>query len=218
MKLRQLFEIQKGKQLSAAIDIRDLFGSLKDGRFTKDGSHLSISDGKPFKEIGLKSLVNGPHFALGDINCSFNDLENLIGAPIFKNPRISSFNCTSNSLTSLEGAPKVCFNFVCDDNENLKSFEFMPEIITGDLSLNGCGFTSLKDIHKHVKEIKNGILLDGCPIKSHVLGLLKIKKLKRAYLNSRDVETIINKYLPEGDIFACQQELIDNGFEEYAKL
>lgn len=32
------------------------------------------------------------------------------------------------------------------------------------------------------------------------------------------VETIINKYLPKGDIMDCQDGLIDAGLSEYAKL
>ena len=33
-----------------------------------------------------------------------------------------------------------------------------------------------------------------------------------------DVFTILNKYLQHGDVFDCQEELIDSGFEQYARL
>jgi hypothetical protein len=48
--------------------------------------------------------------------------------------------------------------------------------------------------------------------------LLKIKNLKWVNLDNSKVEEIVNYYLPGGDIFDCQDDLIKSGFEEYAKL
>jgi hypothetical protein len=65
----------------------------------------------------------------------------------------------------------------------------------------------------------NGIFLaKKNPINECVLGLLKIKKLKKVEIDNKEVEAIINKYLPEGNIVECQSELIEAGFDEYAKL
>jgi hypothetical protein len=73
-------------------------------------------------------------------------------------------------------------------------------------------------------------------IESHVLGLLKIEGLRCAVFSVSDrisdgasskyqshkfhkLDEIINRHLLTGkDIFACQEELIEAGFEEYAKL
>ena len=67
-------------------------------------------------------------------------------------------------------------------------------------------------------EVRGKIDFSKNKISSHVLGLLKIKGLKHVKLSNKKVETIINKYLPEGDILECQSELMDAGLEEYAKL
>lgn len=119
--------------------------------------------------------------------------------------------------------------FVAYENY-FKTFENFPKIANGyDLSDNK--FTSLHDIHKSIHEVTSDIDINfiGCPLKSHVLGLLKIKGLHKvalAKLGRRtklsQVENIINRYLPNNRgndaIVDCQNELIDAGFEEYAQL
>ncbi len=109
-----------------------------------------------------------------------------------------------------------------------------PPIIKGHLLLNyNCEFTSLKDIHKHIKEIHGKIYCDCRKITSNILGVVLIKGLKgfstgAGYRKSRpngwELETIIEKYIPAnetyegGDPMECQDELIDAGFEKYAQL
>jgi len=56
------------------------------------------------------------------------------------------------------------------------------------------------------------------PIKSSVLGLVKIKGLTNVIFDNKKLEKIMNKYLPLGDIFDCQEELIEAGLEEFAEL
>jgi nicotinamide mononucleotide adenylyltransferase len=89
-------------------------------------------------------------------------------------------------------------------------------------------FASLKGIEKHIQEVEgfDGIDFTENPIKSHVLGLLKIKGLKKVWFARfgvgtqyiKDLEKIVNKYLPEGDILDCQEELIVAGYDAYAQL
>jgi hypothetical protein len=55
-----------------------------------------------------------------------------------------------------------------------------------------------------------------------VLGLLLIDGLKAAFFSqgwNDELQTIINKHLAgERDVFACQEELIENGLEDFAQL
>lgn len=141
-----------------------------------------------FTRNGTDLIVTGSFY------CRQEDLVSLKGAP----RRVGgSFNCQNNQLTSLEGAATLIgAHFSCIDNK----------------------LTSLKDVHKHIHMIRGNFYCTRNPIKSHVLGLLKIKGLHCVLIDDNKVEDIINKYLPEGDIFACQQELIDAGLEEYAQL
>ena len=109
---------------------------------------------------------------------------------------IGRFNCSNLYLTSLEGAPSsVGGSFSCYSNR----------------------LTSLHNIHKQIKYIGSFADLSYNPITSHVLGLLLIDGLKD--VDNKKVERIINIHLKNGrDIFACQEELIEAGLEEYAQL
>ena len=134
-----------------------------------------------------------------EFDCSHENLTSLKGSP--KEVK-GTFNCGHNKLTSLEGAPSIVDgHFVCRDNYEL---------------------TSLEGVHKIIKEIKGVFYAHHTKIKSHVLGLLLIKGIRNVELDDQEVENILNKYLPNhkgnSEVFACQNELIDKGFDEYAQL
>ena len=118
-------------------------------------------------------------------------------------------------------------------HNDLNSFEHFPKNVYGedgiDVSYNN--FSSLKDIHKHLHSVtgKDGIILSHNPLKSHLLGLLKINGLKKVVLTDasgskalHEAQRIINKYLPGNgsnkDIMDCQSDLLDAGLDEYAQL
>jgi hypothetical protein len=122
---------------------------------------------------------------------------NKLPSDVKKRYEDAEFKCFSNRLTSLEGS---------------------PEYVDGDFEASDNMFTSLHNIHKIVKTINGELDLMRNPIKSSVLGLLKIKNLDRVLLDNDKVRRIINKYLPEGDIVECQSELIEAGLDEFAKL
>jgi hypothetical protein len=100
----------------------------------------------------------------------------------------------------------------------------MPSIITGDINLVNNRLTSLHNIHRHIKIAKpnSTLYLNENPIRSHVLGVLKIRDL--GSVNFGDVinfelTNIINHHLQgDRDVMACQDELIDSGLDEYAQL
>ena len=167
----------------------------------------------------LTSLEGAPLEVNGDFDCSDNNLTSLKGAPkkVGRN-----FWCISNNLTTLEGAPQKVGGFFTCNHNNLTSLKGAPQTV-------GRGFhcryntllTSLKDIHKHIKSIRGKFDAEDCPIKSHVLGLMLIKDLKKVELDNKEVEAIINSHLDGGSMrsaMECQAELIQAGLEEYAKL
>lgn len=127
------------------------------------------------------------------------------------------FTCADKSLLSLKGAPKIVTgSFYCQRNY-LDSLDHVPE------SMNYLNFyenelESLHNIHKKIKHC--GIAnFEKNPIKSHVLGLLLIKGLTHIWIDKQHLAKILNKHLNgERDVFACQEELIEKGFEEFAQL
>ena len=218
MKLHELFESTERSVLSLRGPLKDHF----------DGSVFVINE-------KLTSLKGSPSTVTGEFKCSFNDLENLSFAPETVG---GSFSCTDNQLVNLVGGPKhVGGEFFCGRNE-LESLEGSPETVgedfycqknklkslvgitkkVKDLCANGNQLTDLHNIHKLV-DINGAADFLGNPITSHVLGLLMMPKLKEVFLDNRSVQKIINKHLQGGrDIFACQEELIEAGFEDYAQL
>jgi hypothetical protein len=169
--------------------VAELFEHIYEQPYYKDGSFMSSG-------LGLKFLHGCPE-----------EVER-------------AFYCSNNKLTSLKGGPKtVGEDYYCSDNL-LTSLEYAPKTVGGEFECDNNSITSLHNIHK-IFDSNGGTLDTGNnPIKECILGLLKIKKLKKVYMSLRlgKVEDIINKYLPEGNIIECQSELIEAGFEEFAKL
>jgi hypothetical protein len=117
-------------------------------------------------------------------------------------PNIANdFNCSYIKLTSLEGAPKIVGNVFNCNNTNITSLE-------------GIG----KD---YLLEIGGYLFLNKCnDLTSHMLGILNIKKLKAIEFDvNKQVEAIFNEHLfGDRDIIACQSQLIEAGYKDYAKL
>ena len=113
---------------------------------------------------------------------------------------------------------KINFDLIIRDN-NLSTLEGISPRVGHNLWAARNNLTSLHNIHKHLKYVGISIGFKHNPIKSHVLGLLLIDGLQKIFLDNKEVEDIINKHLKNGrDIFACQEELIEAGFDEFANL
>ena len=175
----------------------------------------------------LTSLQYCPSEVNGNFYCSSNQLTSLQYCPSEVN---GNFYCSNNKLTSLQYCPsKVKGDFVCYSNR-LTSLQYCPTKVNGNFYCNDNQLTSLKDIHKLFKNdgyIKGNIAFYDNPIKSNILGLMLIPGLKSIddIENIKDEQlklacTIINKHLSSGnrDLFACQEELIDNNLKDFAEL
>ena len=201
-----------------AEDVHDLLASLKSGYFTKDGSKLKVTGGFYCDHNQLKSLEGCPQTVGGSFYCYQNNLESLEGCP----QKVGDgFYCSGNQLESLEGCPQtVGGSFYCSYN-HLESLEGCPRIVGGYFYCsNNKQLTSLARINFYVHEIngKDGADFEGCPIKSNILGLLKIRGLKKVKFTDKKLQEIMNKYLPMGDSTDCIDDLLDAGYsKEYCK-
>jgi len=146
------------------------------------------------------------------------------------------FDFSRQNLTSMVGLPShLNHSLSIAFNPKIKSLEGLPVEIDHALDILGTGITSLKGIERLTFRItgrKGLIKLDSSKIKSHVLGLLRVKGLgevnDQTFLGDRifvksDWEMIIAPYLFTSDrsnelLFQCQNELIDAGLEEHAQL
>ena len=201
-----------------AESIDDLLNSIVDGHFTKDGSKLKVVGDFNCSDNELKSLWGCPQKVGGGFDCFSNQLESLEGCPQIVG---GNFDCSHNQLESLEGCPQtVGGSFYCDHNQ-LKSLEGCPQTVGGDFwCLDNKKLTSLARINFYVYEINgsNGIDFTGCPIKSNILGLLKIRGLKKVKFTDEKLQEIMNRHLPMGDSTDCIDDLLDAGYgKEYCK-
>jgi hypothetical protein len=154
------------------------------------------------KVESLKDLIDpktGKYYT-GEVNVtSFVELheEALTKLPVKFGTVTLGFYCEHNRLTSLEGAPSSVSGFYCYSNQ----------------------LTSLQGIHKIFKIISGDFFCHYNPITSGGIGLLLIEGLTRI-IADQSAFKIIERYLGQGKkgLLLCQDELIDEGYEEFAKL
>ena len=115
--------------------------------------------------------------------------------------------------------------------KGLTSFEGAPPDVEEDFDVSHNNLADLKNIHEHVKHIGGELNVENNPIKSHILGVLLIDGLQgvkygrvtgKVPIPFEEAFRIVNKYLPNtmgrSAVLHCQNELIENGLDEYAKL
>ena len=153
--------------------------------------------------------------SLHNIDCSEQFITSLEGAPTVVS---GEFDCNTNLLKSLKGCPEHV-GFLYADSNQIDSIEGLPKTVKTYISLDHNKITNLHNIHKMVKKMNGVIYLRDNPITSHILGVLLIEGCELIILDYPKVHNIINKHLKgDRDVFACQEELIEAGFDEYAKL
>ena len=122
---------------------------------------------------------------------------------------------------TVDGYETVTDDFHCDDFR-LTSLEGCAGTVEGDFSATHNKLTTLAGIDGFIKEIKGNLDVTRNPIKSAVLGVLKIKGLQSIKMDDKKVGEILNKYLPNSQgnkgVMLCQSELLDEGLDDFAEL
>ncbi|HEY4963074.1 MAG TPA: hypothetical protein VIH90_00055 [Candidatus Saccharimonadales bacterium] len=111
---------------------------------------------------------------------------------------------------------KVAGSFNCAHTQ-LKSLQGAPEIVGGYFSCCATKITSLSGVDKLIKNIDGEFLCNSNV--THILGLLLIKGITKINVdNGGPIDKIMNKYIGTGDILSAQDELLDAGFKDQARL
>jgi hypothetical protein len=128
-----------------------------------------------------------------------------------------NFECPRLSLTSLKGCPQLVEgNFVCYSS-SITSLEYAPQFVGGYFNCYLTKITSFHDIHKQINHISNEFYCGGDV--THLLGLLLINGINRFVIDDGGpIDKIFNKYVGTSDILSAQDELIDAGFIDQARL
>jgi hypothetical protein len=186
--------------------------------YVKDGllnvPHPVFLNNSTFEELPVKFGT-----VQGDFTISNSKITTLKGVP---HTVKGTFNVSFNpNLTSLQYSPTdIEISYDCSINENLTSFEGITQDIKGYVNATSCrNLNSFKGIGK----IGNGLYLEGSLDKlPGLLRILKIEHLSKVVTSIKKLDDILNRYLTEPlknrDIMECQEEMIDAGFERWAKL
>lgn len=187
---------------------------------------------KEFEESGLSPYE---FFEKSDNITFYKDEVDAIRSVKISGNKVSMESFTIRDLDEV-GPPPFQFEeigraFVVMGSKKLTKTEPWFPRKSGFIRISSCPNFSLSGIDKRVKECTElGIVGDNT--KGGVLGLLNIKNLNYVRLDLPDesaergqlLSDIVMEHLPAakdyngGDIMDCQSELIDNGFEEFAKL
>lgn len=160
----------------------------------------------------------------GDFIVSSAELTVLRGCPqhVGTSEFGGDFMCDYNDITTLEGGPRtVGGSYSCTGCQDLENLSHLAEKVGRTIfAQNLPKVKTLQGIHKVVKHCGGMFDLTGTKLESHVLGLVLIKGLESVKLDNTAVSDIINKHLkqPDRNAHDCQEDLIDAGFAEFAKL
>ncbi len=191
--------------------------SVYDGNLNpKDFNNIDNQSDTFFIEV--RGNVQLSHVGLKDIPASFNIVQ-------------GAFAVADNNLKSLKGSPHTAKSFYCHDN-NITSLDYICRT-TSTIDIRRNHIQSLIGVHKLIDRCTR-LLLNGNPIKEGGIGLIFIKDLHEitfdrsgsefpmpsSFITKHSAFEIISKYLQQGKngVLACQQELIDNGYELFARL
>ena len=166
------------------------------------------------QKLNITSLKGCPD----DVN-NFFVQNNLIDSLEFFPKNVQGhINLSGNKITSFKGLPRLTMGALRIAYNPITSFDGCPKDIGGNLNIANTKITSFHNIHKFINSINGVIYAYGCDIKDSMLGLLKIQGLTSIGIDDDDLSAILKSYIGTGDILACQQELIDKGYEDFAKL
>ena len=177
--------------------------------------------------LRLKTLDGCPTDITGTFNASYNIFPDLKGGPRrVGGDYYASYN---PELKSLEGMAETVVGGMNLSSTRIseEDFKYLPKKMK-ELRLSNCeNVKTLSGLHKHVEEIERALGISGIDLSGGLLGLLKIKSLiglQYGFGSDKPLDKalkIVDNYLPAKDtnaIMDCQDELIDAGLEEYARV
>jgi hypothetical protein len=131
------------------------------------------------------------------------------------------FDAHDIPLTSMIGFPTRVGGSLRLNQTPINSLDGIPRIIGRDLHLVDTDIHSLSGISKLVESIGGKVIIGST--QTHLLGLLVISGVKQIIINSLmnvsdPVAKILNKYVGTGDTISAQDELLDAGFTDRARL
>lgn len=237
MKIKELFE-QEPSIVEKNIEYLKHFSKVENRTFDPK-YYVANKNGTVTFKRGTSPIIDEKFLSEYDYELPFNisnaDYITIDNAKTCKGfpAKCTALIIRSEKITSLEGLNVIAKGYINLNIPNVK--ELSGFIDTEVVSIYSIGIHNFTNVQKYINA--ETIVFDNVdplgrrvPIKitSNILGFLLIPKLEHIHIkqfakdegNEIDqVFSILNKHLQnEKDILACQEELITNGFKEYAKL
>jgi hypothetical protein len=159
----------------------------------------------------------------GDVN--LYNIHSIMDIPIQFGDIGGLFSVQCTSITSLKGVPSVVNEMFSCSGTNITTLEHAPAIVRGHFYCNDTHIKSMSGVDKMIKQIEGEFEcrpraddLWGTLTPTHLLGLLLIDGIRMFYFDNKEVSKIMSKYCGTGDILSAQDELIDAGFIDQARL
>lgn len=134
------------------------------------------------------------------------------------------FEVTMSSLETLANFPTKIGGTLHIMNSQITTLKELNVDVGSSVTISGNDqLTDVRGIHKHIKSAGVFVSLDFKHVKTGGLGLLLIKDITFVETGNSELDKILNKYLEEDtrtqdSLLDCQEELIDAGLGQFAKL
>jgi hypothetical protein len=184
--------------------------------FERNPKHQQLLDA--FKEFGGNEEFSA-YFVDNEFTFVFNVSDtSIIDTQEHLNEFMKKIQTALESFLNIENS-KLAF----PETISVYCWAGLPKIFVGcnklHLILNK-GKLTLTDLHKYC-DVETLAFYGLENVTGNVLSILKMKKLKQIQYSGDDkIEwlDIVKKYIDSKDIIACQEELIEAGLKEFAKL
>ena len=154
----------------------------------------------------------------GDVILARERMEATTTLPVQFGKVSGDFDCSDSHLTSLKGCPHhVGQGFKCYGTK-ITSLQHAPQYVGGRFVCFETKIKSFSGVDKIIKYVGGDFIGPTNGGVTHILGLLLISGVRGIQLDSGPVDGIMNKYVGTGDILSAQDELIDAGFIDQARL
>jgi hypothetical protein len=176
-----------------------------------EGAPQSVGGYFDCSNTKITSLEGAPRSVGGNFSCGSTKITSLEGAPQSVG---SDFYCSNTQIISLEGAPQSVGGYFDCSNTKITSLEGAPQSVGSDFY---CSNTQITSLQGAPQSVGGNFYCSGTPL-CGLLRLLDIQGLKHVVFDYGPIDAILDKYVGTGDILSAQDELIDAGFKDQARM
>lgn len=187
-------------------------------------THKSIT--KPQLEAWLKDIgVEADQYSVtnGKLNLTTSVLlteQEYTKLPVPFGKVEGDFEISIPTLTTFKNFPKEIDGNLTVYYSDIENFDDLDVRVSGGVHLaKNDSLTDFRKVHKHIKSVGSGVSVDLDEESNGGIGFLLIPGIQFIQTTNNKIEAILNKYFKDGaDLLEIQEELIDSGFKNIARI